>query len=414
MGNQGADTMKYRLLACAVLALSLATLPALFRAQTPSSDPSLAAHEWGTFTSIAGKDGRAADWLPLTGSTDLPAFVEHFQTPNFKGGLRGTVRMETPVLYFYTNHPTTLSVHVSFSQGFITEWYPHANHVEPVDLQMHARMVSYLNDWNRLQKQPDSSISWDSVSLQPNDSASLPREDSTNHYYAARQTSSTPLRIKTQSGEQTEKFLFYRGVASFSVPVSVNLAQDGKVSAENHTSQEIPAMLVFERRGDKIGFRVADASAATPSIDPPELNATMDSLKQAVEEMLIAQGLYQDEAQAMFETWRDSWFEEGSRLLYIVPRQFVDSVLPLSIHPSPAQIVRVFVGRMELVTPATQRAVEQALATNDRATFARYNRFLVPILETMVNNEKDPHRKSQFSAYLNTAYSAQNSLNSSN
>jgi hypothetical protein len=414
MGKQGADTMKSRLLACTVLALSLAALPVLFRAQTSTSDPSLTAHEWGTFTSIAGKDGRAADWLPLTGSTDLPAFVEHFQTPDFKGGLRGTVRMETPVLYFYTNHPTTLSVHVSFSQGIITEWYPHANRVEPVGLQTQTRMVSYLKDWSHNQRQPDSSISWDSVSLQPNDSASLPGEDRTNHYYAARQTSSTPLRIKTQSGEQTEKFLFYRGVASFSVPVSVNLAQDGKVSAENHTSQEIPAMLVFERRGDKIGFRFVDASAATPTPDPPDLNATMDSLKQAVEDMLIAQGLYQDEAQAMFETWRDSWFEEGSRLLYIVPREFVDSVLPLSINPSPAEIVRVFVGRMELVTPATQRAVEQALATNDRITLTRYGRFLVPILETMINNEKDPHRKAQFSAYLNTAYGAQDSLNTSN
>jgi hypothetical protein len=414
MGKRGADTMKSRLLACTVLALSLAALPVLFRAQTPTSDPSLTAHEWGTFTSIAGKDGRAANWLPLTGSTDLPAFVEHFQKPDFKGGLRGTVRMETPVLYFYTNHPTTLSVHVSFSQGFITEWYPHANRVEPVGLQTQTRMVSYLKDWSHNQRQPDSSISWDSVSLQPNDSASLPGEDRSNHYYAARQTSSTPLRIKTQSGEQTEKFLFYRGVASFSVPVSVDLAQDGKVSAENHTSQEIPALLVFERRGDRIGFRFADASAARPTLDPPELNATMDSLKQAVEDMLIAQGLYQDEAQAMFETWRDSWFEEGSRLLYIVPREFVDSVLPLSINPSPAQIVRVFVGRMELVTPATQRAVEQALATNDRITLTRYDRFLVPILETMINKEKDPHRRAQFSAYLNTAYSAQDSLNTSN
>jgi hypothetical protein len=324
------------------------------------------------------------------------------------------VRMETPVLYFYTNHPTTLSVHVSFSQGFITEWYPHANRVEPVGLQTHARMVSYLNDWSRRQKQPDSSISWDSVTLQPNDSASLPREDSTNHYYAARQTSSTPLRIKTQSGEQTEKFLFYRGVASFSVPVSVSLAGDGKISAENHTSQEIPAILVFERRGDKIGFRVVDASAASPSIDPPELNARMDSLKQTVEDMLVAQGLYQDEAQAMFETWRDSWFEEGSRLLYIVPREFVDSVLPLSINPSPAQIVRVFVGRMELVTPATQRAVEQALATHDRTTLARYNRFLIPILETMIADEKNSAKKAQLLEYLNDADDprvTQNSLN---
>ncbi len=127
-------------------------------------------------------------------------------------------------------------------------------------------------------------------------------------------------------------------------------------------------MLVFERRGDKLGFRIANASAPRDARSSRTQLPAMDSLKQAVENMLIAQGLYHDEAQAMFETWRDSWFEEGSRLLYIVPRQFVDSVLPLSISPAPAQTVRVFVGRLELVTPATQRAVEQALATHDQAT----------------------------------------------
>ncbi|MGB9465442.1 MAG: hypothetical protein WBR10_10035, partial [Candidatus Acidiferrum sp.] len=361
--------MKSRLLACVVLAVTLATLPLLFRAQTPASDPNLTAHEWGTFTSIAGKDGRAAEWLPLTGSTDLPNFVEHFQTTNFKGGLRGTVRMETPVLYFYTNHETTVSVHVSFSQGLITEWYPHANRVEPVGLETQTRMVSYLNDWSRLHKQPDSSISWDSVTLEPNNSVSFPREDRANHYYVARQTSSTPLRIKMATGDQSEKFLFYRGVASFSAPVSAMLAHHSKILTQSLNAKEIPAMLLFERRGDKLGFRIADDSAAqSTTLDPPELNATIDSLKQAVENMLIAQGLYLDEAQAMFETWRDSWFEEGSRLLYIVPRQFVDSVLPLSISPAPAKTVRVFVGRLELVTPATQRAVEQALATHDQTT----------------------------------------------
>jgi len=393
--------MKRRLLACAILALSLAVLPVLFRAQAPPADPALTAHEWGTFTSIAGRDGHAAEWLPLTGSTDLPKFIEHLQTPDFKGGLRGTVRMETPVLYFYANHATTLSVHVSFSQGLITEWYPQANRVEPVDLQTQTRMVSYLNEWSRQQKQPDSSISWDSITLEPNGSATLPREDRANHYYAARQTSSTPLRIKTKAGDQTEKFLFYSGVASFSVPVSVQLAHDGKILAQNLSAQEIPAMLLFERRGDKMGFRIADASAAQPTLDLPELNATMDSLKQAVENMLIAQGLYHDEAQAMFETWRDSWFEEGTRLLYIVPRQFVDSVLPLTINPAPAQTVRVFVGRLELVTPATQRAVEQALAAHDQTTLSRYGRFLVPILENMIAGEKNVSKKAQLVEYLN-------------
>ena len=406
--------MKPRLLACAVLALSLAALPLLFRAQTPSSDPALTAHEWGTFASIAGKDGRAAEWLPLTGSTDLPPFVEHFQTPDFKGGLRGTVRMETPVLYFYTDHATTVSVHVSFAQGFITEWYPHANRVEPVGLQSQTRMIAYLNDWSRNHRQPDSSISWDTVTLEPRNSSSFTREDPANQYYAARQTSSTPLRIKTPAGDQTEKFLFYRGVASFSVPISARLAHDGKILTQTLATQEIPAMLVFERRGNRLGFRVADASAAQPTLDPPELNASMDSLKQAVENMLIAQGLYHDEAQAMFETWRDSWFEEGSRLLYIVPRQFVDSVLPLSINPAPAQTVRVFVGRLELVTPATQRAVEQALATHDQTTLKQYGRFLVPILENILASEKNSAMKAQLSGYLNNAYNAQIALNTSN
>jgi hypothetical protein len=140
----------------------------------------------------------------------------------------------------------------------------------------------------------------------------------------------------------------------------------------------------------------------------------MDSLKQAVEDMLIAQGLYQDEAQAMFETWRDSWFEEGSRLLYIVPRQFVDSVLPLSINPAPAQTVRAFVGRLELVTPATQRTVELALATHDQPTLSRYGRFLVPILENLIANEKNSGKKAQFSEYLNNVYNTQISQNTLN
>ena len=396
------------------LGIALAVAAPL-RSRQLFADPGLTAHEWGTFTAIAASDGQPADWLPvdLGGPPELPSFVEHFRGSP-KNVLRGTVRMETPVIYFYSSQETTLSVHVSFSQGLITEWYPHANRVEPVGLQTQARMIAYYNDWNRRQKQPDSSISWDSVTLEPNGSSALPREDSTNHYYAARQTSSTPLRIKTQAGDQTEKFLFYRGVASFSIPMSVKLTQGEKIVAQNLTTQEIPAMLLFERRGDMIGFRIADASGAQPTLDPPELNANMGSLRQAVEDMLIAQGLYQDEAQAMFETWRDSWFEEGSRLLYIVPRQFVDSVLPLSINPAPAQTVRVFVGRLELVTPATQRAVEQAFATHDHATLSRYNRFLIPILESMIAGEKNSAKKAQLSEYLNDAYDTQISLNSLN
>src|SRR5271154_2301382 len=85
------------------------------------ADPGLIAHEWGTFTAIAGSDGQPIEWLPvdLVGKPELPTFVEHFR--GFpKSVLRGTVRMETPVIYFYAS-ATSVSVHVSFSKGFITE-----------------------------------------------------------------------------------------------------------------------------------------------------------------------------------------------------------------------------------------------------------------------------------------------------
>jgi hypothetical protein len=83
--------------------------------QLPEND--LTVHEWGTFTSIAGPDGLSMNWLPLTGSTDLPSFVEHFREVAFKGGLRGATRMETPVLYFYSPRETTVSVNVSFAKA---------------------------------------------------------------------------------------------------------------------------------------------------------------------------------------------------------------------------------------------------------------------------------------------------------
>jgi hypothetical protein len=55
----------------------------------------------------------------------------------------------------------------------------------------------------------------------------------------------------------------------------------------------------------------------------------------------------------MVDTWRDSWFERGRRIFYLVPRATIDSILPLDVKPAPASIARVFVGRIELATPQT-------------------------------------------------------------
>jgi len=368
--------------------------PQTTRDKSQFVSPDLTVHEWGTFTSVSGVDGRTLDWLPLTGSTDVPSFVEHFGEVNFKGGLRGTVRMETPVLYFYCPQEANVSVYVSFRKGLITEWYPHANSVNPG-----------LSDKDRTLETMKSSgaISWNSVFVDPHAAADFPSDGSQNHYYAARQTSSAPIALSTSAGTQRERFLFYRGVADFRVPLTATISADNAVSLQAASSDVITNVILFERRGTQMGYRVLGPLQDKATLTPPPLDGSLDSLASILEGILISQGLFPDEAHAMIETWKDSWFEEGARLIYIIPRAFVDSVLPLHINPAPNNTTRVFVGRLELVTPATQHIVESAYLQGDRATLLKYSRFLEPILVSMIQQTADEARQQQLFTYLSAA-----------
>jgi hypothetical protein len=269
-----------------------------------------------------------------------------------------------------------------------------------------------LTDASLYQKNAaDGSIAWDSITVDPSISAGLPLEKRNSRYYAARETTSTPLRVATPTGDQQEKFLFYRGVSVFPVPVSASLSADGdKLLVKNLGEDAIPNIIRFERRGDRLGYIVKSAIQNEEILETPELTGTLDSLDRNLVDMLVNQGLYLDEAQAMVRTWNDSWFEEGSRLIYIVPPQFVDKILPLSINPAPAQTVRVFVGRLELVTPATEKEVETAFRSGDDTTLRKYGRFLDPILAEMMKEKPYKNFQSTVDAYFSSghSYSKQN------
>src|SRR5271167_2659588 len=107
----------------------IALLAPMFSGQEVPTASDLVTHEWGTFTSVAGIDGAPVQWAPLSGTPDLPCFVGHLSAHNLKYA-PGQVRMETPVLYFYSSHPQVISVHVAFPKGWITEWYPQATKVK--------------------------------------------------------------------------------------------------------------------------------------------------------------------------------------------------------------------------------------------------------------------------------------------
>ena len=152
-----------RLMPLAIL-LAFTTLGA---AQTPRdltrTEP-LVVHEWGTFTSIAGQDGRAVQWLPLSGPPDLPCFVDRLRL-DIKGRLSGTVRMETPVLYFYAPSETNVNVNVRFKQGLVTEWYPSA-----------AVTPASANPSHLGQSDFAGSITWTDVKVSPGATASFPTD----------------------------------------------------------------------------------------------------------------------------------------------------------------------------------------------------------------------------------------------
>ena len=356
-------------------------LCALLAGSTKAQRPGIVAHEWGTFTSIAGNAGTAVQWYPWAVPSDLPEFVEHFQSANFKPNLSGTIRMETPVLYFYSAEEATVSVHVSFSKGLITEWYPHATSQAPDDRNV-------LNTAFR-EKQRNGSVTWDGVMLRPADNGLLPHEQKDSRYYAARFTNSTPLCVRTAQGTQSEKFIFYRGVSREDIPVNAKVLANGSLEVVNLTHEPVAKMFWFERHGNLTGLRSTNLEEREV-LQRPESGGTVEMAEGELLSTLMDQGLYPEEARAMLDTWRDTWFEEGSRLLYIVPQTFVNRVLPLSISPMPVQTTRVFVGRLELVTGKTRSAIETALASGDEGTLAKYNRFLQPMLEILLQRETDP------------------------
>jgi hypothetical protein len=350
--------MRYLMFGAIVAAASVLVVAAI------PADARLVVHEWGTFTSVSAADGVPMAWRPLSGPVDLPKFVYgrpakgSIQEANFdKLYSMTTVRMETPVLYFYPDREVEVDVKVGFPNGQVTEWYPK------------AAAVKQGIDWSRIRVRPGAQVDF-------------PREEADSHYYPARETDAAPLR--TASGED-EKFLFYRGIGWFTPALKITLQGD-RVIVKNTGKDVVPQAILFESRQGASGFRILGAVKEETTVTRPELLQGGSGLLEELQRTLVRMGLYEREARAMVNTWRDSWLEEGLRLFYIVPRPAVDSILPLAVDPAPKDEVRVFVGRAELITPEMERsALAIVLKAGDDLAAARkelkqFGRFGGPVL----------------------------------
>src|SRR5205807_8932727 len=110
-------------------------------------------------------------------------------------------------------------------------------------------------------------IQWDSVRVSPGNYPEFPSSQGPSRYFAARNTDSASLQI----GDQQEKFIFYRGVGNFDVPLRPRFVSADKLAIGNAGREPIPLAIVFENRRGKVGYRLTPAIKDTVEVDQPVL-----------------------------------------------------------------------------------------------------------------------------------------------
>jgi hypothetical protein len=267
--------------------------------------------------------------------------------------------METPVIYFYTDREREVSARVGFPSGLLTEFYPPPWEIGPAwtGPEQPPLKNSFL-DWGRFRivPQPADPTSAEAEALW------IPTIEGDNHYAYARETDSAIVVSKDRwEFEHHEKFLFYRGIGNLEMPLRFEALGSGQFRVTNQGTDKIEGLFLMavDSRGLRyVGLPPLAPGEAVERAEPAQVRPQAE-LEGELVESLVSTGLYRKEALAMVKTWRTSWFEEGTRLLYLVPRRLTDEVLPLSIEPAPDELVRVLVGRTDIITPEQSNRLMQ-------------------------------------------------------
>lgn len=370
--------------------------------QKPPAD--YVVHEWGTFTSMAGTGGAVLEGLHHE-EEHLPGFVHDLMKVEETGFTRKTKmpasyvtqKMETPVIYFYADEQMRAQVRVWFTNGLMTQFYPLPSTVYPRIAAARRQLV----DMTQVR---GSMLSWDVDILPrgtplPAGGPRVPEVGDDDPWHFARQTSANLVRTrpdaKSKAKPEVEHYLFYRGLGRWQPELEAGALRGGRLRFHNRMPHGIPFCMALQlgEQGGRfvVGAPLGGHATATFALAAGGWHGDRERFARRVGAVVLAalveQGLYVDEARAMVATWSRSWFQsDGTRVIYLLPRPVVDQVLPLSLDPKPKELVRVMVGRHELITPEAQESVERALSAGDEATLAQLDRFLEPHLRNVMRN----------------------------
>ena len=309
---------------------------------------------------------------------------------------------ETPVIYFYTGRSQAVTVEVGFPTGIWTQWYPQASLVGP------------RPDATPLPEPRGGHIRWQATIIPARESAlasSLPPVGEDALWRYSREVDAAYVKTLNHLGKKSqgeyERFLFYRGLGTAPLPLRWEESRGGTLSVR---PGETGARHLFVLRVEKGRGVYRYLPGIEPGEEIPGLIPSMQgarplaevtrSIAEDLTKRLTESGLYPREARAMVNTWKNSYFgTEGTRVLFVLPQAWTDRFIPMKINPKPTELVRVMVGRLELLTPERGRQAERAvrdLASPDGRTRAQafqllrqQGRFVEPILRRVVRTSQD-------------------------
>ncbi len=394
------------------------------KAADKTVDDRFAVHEWGTFTSMQGSTGVELDGMQHEDEA-LPAFVHSFAerlpSPFRDFGdhsanvpvRRTRSKMETPVIYFHSDRPRDVNVRVHFVRGLMSHYYPAPNRMAPAPPEKPAGAP--MIDLSRLGL---SFLEWNAHITPDPATAGIPAVSGDHFYGFAREVDAARVRVEVGGRTEDERFLFYRGLGHENPRLTVTSERGGKGRLENHEGEALPAAFAVEMGPRKGRFLALGAVDAVRDFDLGRIDFTakdrvVEQLADQVLAVLVQQGLHRDEARAMVRTWAHQWFgSEGTRVLYVVPQKYVNRVLPLAITPTPDELVRVFVGRIEYLTPEEESritadvldsgAVDASVRTRAMHRLGRLGRFMEPKIRRVMARSRDRAVRDRAAAIIAT------------
>ena len=376
----------------------------------PASD--LVIHEWGTFLSMSSADGSVLDGM-YHEEHALPSFVharsrDQLRLPSMF--LKG----ETPVIYFYTQRPQTVRLGVGFPKGIWTQWYPQAARVIP-------SLIEQAESPDRI---GGGRICWyadiippalveERTKLRSGEIPTPPATRSDALWNFARDVDAAYVKsmdaTKDKEVPEYERFLFYRGLGEAHLPLRLDASQGGTLTLDREPTLGEGIKHVFVLRVEKGRAAYRYLPQLRPGETVSGVIPTMDGARPAADftrkiaddlaARLVDSGLFAKEARAMVNTWSVSYFQtDGIRVLFVLPQSWTDAFIPMDVNPAPQQVVRVMVGRLELLSREREQLAEAAIeglaspdASRRSAAFAHLRdegRYVEPIIRRVLRTTK--------------------------